>query len=218
MRNKALIFDMDGVIVDNVALHEMAWLEFCRTHQIKITTQLFREQLFGKSNSETLKMLTGKDLTDTELQKYIDEKEALYRKLCGNQLKPLKGLISILTVAGKMNVKTAVASSAPLKNITFTIAQTQTSHFFNVITSTEEIIHSKPHPEIFLITAEKLSVKPIDCLVFEDSFAGIEAAKRAGMKVIGVATTHSPESLPETDETITDFSKINMKKVLSLFR
>lgn len=217
MQSFALIFDMDGVIVDNVSLHETAWLEFCRKHQIDITAKLFREQLFGKSNKGTLKTLLGKEISNSELQRYVEEKESLYRQLAENQLKPLKGLMHFLQEVKKHNVKTAVASSAPVENISFTLLETNIGNYFDVITSADEIENGKPNPEIFIKTAAKLNFTPGQCLVFEDSFPGIEAAKRAGMKVVGVATTHSLYKLPHTDLNIVDFSKIDIDKIKTLF-
>jgi len=217
MCKKALIFDMDGVIADTAPLHEEAWMQFCSNHQIQITSQQFREELFGRSNKSTLKILLGKDLSKTDFHALSNEKEKLYRKLATNQLLPLNGLVNFLQAAKKQNFKIAIASSAHLENIIFTLDQTATSQFFNCITSSEEIDNSKPHPEIFLKTALKLNVSPENCFVFEDSFPGIESARKAEMKVVGLATTHSIETLPRTDLSIVDFSEIDLRKIKYLF-
>ena len=218
MQNKfALIFDMDGVIADTTILHEKAWFAFCNNHNVAITSKLFRDKLFGMSNRETLKILYSRELSEVEFLEYVDEKEKLFRKLASSQLTPLPGLISFLEEARIAGFKMAVASSAPMENIRFILEKTGSHDFFDLITSADEVTHSKPHPEIFLKTASKLNFQPANCLVFEDSFAGIQAGNSAGMKVVGVASTHKTDELSDTVLTIVDFTEINIQKLHSCF-
>jgi beta-phosphoglucomutase family hydrolase len=213
----ALIFDMDGVIADTGDFHEQAWFAFCENHNIRIDSKLFRNILFGMSNRETLKILFSRKLPNDESDKYVDEKEKHFRNLAAKAVKPLKGLNKFLEEAGTAGFKMAVASSAPLENIIFILEKTETGKYFDQITSADEILTSKPHPEIFLKTAAKTGYQPADCFVFEDSFAGIQAGNSAGMKVIGVASTHKIDELSNTIFNIHNFDEINIQKLHHLF-
>lgn len=213
----ALIFDMDGVIADTGDFHERAWFIFCENHKIPIDSKLFRNILFGLSNRETLKILYSRELPKEEFEKYVDEKEKLFRALAAKAVKPLKGLKNLLKEARIAGFTMAVASSAPLENIIFILEKTDTGKFFDQITSADEILNSKPHPEIFLKTAAKTGYQPTECFVFEDSFAGIQAGNSAGMKVIGVASTHKIDELRNTIFNIHNFDEINIQKLHHLF-
>lgn len=217
MNRFALIFDLDGVIADTAQFHENAWLRFCKKHNIQITTEQFRNQLFGRSNLETLRILLSTNLPEDDFQKMVSEKESLFRQLAAHNLHAINGLKGFLEEVTKNAIPVAVASSAPMVNIHFSLQNTGTSGYFNLLVSSDEITHSKPHPEIFLKAAQKLNFKPAYCVVFEDSFAGIEAGLRAGMKVIAVASTHQPDQLPQNLMIIKDFSEISLEKIQQLF-
>jgi HAD superfamily hydrolase (TIGR01509 family) len=212
-----LIFDMDGVIAYTGDFHEKAWFAFCENHNLPIDSKLFRNVLFGMSNRETLKILYSRELPIEEFEKYVDEKEKLFRALAAKALKPLNGLKNFLEEAKTAGFTMAVASSAPLENIIFVLEKTETGLYFDQITSADEILNSKPHPEIFLKTAAKTGYQPADCFVFEDSFAGIQAGNSAGMKVIGVASTHKIAELSNTIFNIHNFDEINIQKLHHLF-
>ena len=216
-KTHALIFDMDGVIADTADLHEKAWFAFCENHDVPITSQLFRNKLFGMSNRETLKILYSRALAEKEFLEYVDEKEKIFRQLAETKLVPLPGLINFLYEAGKAGFQMAVASSAPMENIVFILEKTGTGEFFDFITSADEITNSKPDPEIFVKTASKLDLPPAGCVVFEDSFAGIQAGNSAGMKVVGVASTHELHELSDTILNITDFNEMTIQKLHALF-
>lgn len=213
MNRFALIFDLDGVIADTAQFHEKAWFSFCKKHNITITAEQFRNQLFGRSNRETLKILLGKNPDEPTFQEMVFEKESLFRKLAANTLQPVRGVIDFLETAQKQNIPMAVASSAPAVNIHFSLEKTNTDRFFGHLVSSDEITHSKPHPEIFLKAAQKLGFQPRDCVVFEDSYAGIEAGLSAGMKVIAVATTHPANELPKDLLIIHDFTQVSLQNI-----
>jgi beta-phosphoglucomutase family hydrolase len=217
MTTFAIIFDMDGVIADTGDMHEKAWFAYCEKYNIRITSELFRRKLFGRSNKETFKILLHREIDDEELTALVDEKEALYRKLAKGNLRATPGLKSFLKDAQNKDIPMCVASSAPAINVEFTLKETGTEKFFKHFTSAEEVAKSKPDPEIFLLAAKKLGFQPDKCLVFEDSFAGIEAATRANMQLITVASTHKREELPESHRTIEDFTEISTKEIRQLF-
>jgi len=217
MAEFALIFDLDGVIADTGNLHEKAWFSYCKKNNIHITSRLFRQQLFGRSNKEIFKILLNREIAEDELTVLMYEKETLYRNLAKDKLYPTPGLINFLTQAAKAGIAMCIASSAPLINVSFTLLETGTARYFTSFTSGEEVINSKPNPDIFLLAAKKIGYPANKCLVFEDSFAGIEAAEKAGMTLIMLATTHSQEELPNDRICIPDFNKLSLDMIEGLF-
>jgi HAD superfamily hydrolase (TIGR01509 family) len=188
------IFDMDGVVVDNHFFHLQAWVEFGRRHGIVITETEFRKH-FGSTNLTVLKSLFGDSITKSDIDLFGNEKESIYRELYSSSIEPVTGLPSFLKYASDKGVRIALATSAPVENVNFTLKATGLQKYFNIVTDSSMVSRGKPDPQVYLITAAKLGVKPSECIVFEDSIPGIQSAINAGMHVIGVATTHKPHEL-----------------------
>jgi beta-phosphoglucomutase len=188
------IFDMDGVIVDNAAWHLDAFVEFGKRHGLNIKKQEF-SRYFGSTNHLIMNSLFNNKLTEEEIVALADEKEIIYRDLYRPYIKPVNGLPAFLKYAVNKGITIALASSAPSENVKFTLEATGLEKYFSIITDSSMVKHGKPDPEIYLLSAARLGVKPSDCVVFEDSVAGIISAQKAGMRVIGVATTHKPDEL-----------------------
>jgi len=189
-----LIFDMDGVVVNNHQWHFEAWVEFGRRHGIAITHQEFSKH-FGSTNQQVMRSLFGDTITENEIRQFSDEKEQIYREIYLPHIKAVDGLPDFLERVYQRGIPIALATSAPFENVRFTLASTGLEKYFSVITDSSKVVNGKPHPEVYLITAATLGVQPTDCVVFEDSVPGIRSANSAGMEVIGVATTHKPEEL-----------------------
>ncbi len=203
------IFDMDGVIVDNYLYHIDAWGEFCKRHGLNFEVEDFTRKYFGKNNTDILQALFGKSLSSTEIDMLGEEKEAIYRELYQPYIKPLDGLLDFMRELRIQGGKIAIASSAPQSNINFVVEKTYIKEFIDVSVNGNMVRLGKPSPDIFLKAAELLRIQPEKCLVFEDSFSGIQAAINAGMQVVALATTHKKE---EHDPTITIIS--NFKELL----
>ncbi len=208
----AVIFDMDGVIVDNMKYHKKAWEMFLKTHAEGMDVEEFSKH-FGKVNKDLLKIVFHREISDEEELRFGEEKEALYREIYAEHIAPVKGLVDFLQELKEHSVKTAVASAAPKINVDFVYEKTGLRHYFDVSIDADDVTRGKPDPEIYLKTAEKLNCLPANCLVFEDSLPGIQAGQNAGMKVIGVATSHPAELLKETGFVITDFTEINVPTI-----
>jgi beta-phosphoglucomutase family hydrolase len=208
----AVIFDMDGVIVDNMKYHKKAWEMFLKIHAPGMDVEEFSMH-FGKVNKDLLKIVFQREISDEEESQFGDEKEALYRKLYAEDIVPTEGLVGFLEELNENGVKAAVASAAPKINVDFVFEKTGLRQYFDVSIDADDVTRGKPDPEIYLKAAEKLNCHPEACLVFEDSMPGIQAGRKAGMKVIGVATSHPAELLNETEFVITDFTEINVKTV-----
>jgi beta-phosphoglucomutase len=199
------IFDMDGVIVDNHHWHFEAWFEFGKRHGLNISKEEFT-RYFGSTNHLVLKSLFGDTISDQEIVTMGNEKEAIYRELYQPFIKPVDGLPLFLKIASDRGIPLALATSAPYENIKFTLEATGLERYFNIITDSSMVSQGKPDPQVYQVTAAKLGVQPSECIVFEDSVPGILSAKSAGMRVIGVATTHkSDELLMYVNEIIMNF-------------
>lgn len=205
--NFAVIFDMDGVIVDSNPSHKIALVQFAKKYGFELSDQELREKVYGRTNKEWITNLFGK-LPPEKLNEYVEEKECLYREIYGAKIKPVKGLISFLEKLEEGNIQKAIATSAPPSNVVFTLDNLRIKHFFKVIFDDTRIKNSKPHPEIYQKTCLALGKSPADCVVFEDSISGITAASSAGCKVVGITTTHSRYELQDCDLIIDNFDSL----------
>jgi beta-phosphoglucomutase family hydrolase len=210
----AALFDMDGTLVDNLAYHVVAWEAFCQRHDLPFSLDAYYRQLNGRNSRDTLHLLFGRPLTDAEVYDFTEEKEELYRQLYRPHLKPVAGCVELLRNLKAHGVKLAVATSAPLSNVEFTLDGAGLASFFEVVVYGAMVRRGKPDPEIYRITAEKLGVEPTRCVVFEDALLGVESARRAGMTVVGLTTSHSAEELaPGTALQAADFTGMTFETV-----
>jgi beta-phosphoglucomutase len=210
MKPFAIIFDMDGVIVHSNPYHKIALQQFCKKHEYELTDEQLLQKVYGRTNKEWLTNLFG-DLPEKQLQAFAEEKEALYRELFKNDIKPIPGLLSFLDQLDHHQIARAIGTSAPQSNVVFTLSKTNTAKYFDIVLNDTFVTHSKPHPEIYLKCAQALGLSNEQCIVIEDSLSGVEAGKKAGSKVIGITTTHTREELAHTDLVIDDFSNLTLE-------
>lgn len=206
----AAIFDMDGTMAHNMPLHWQAFAVFIDKYQLQIPGPAVAASLSGKRNREIMPILFERALDAAAIEAYSEEKEAIYRELIAD-LQPVGGLDTLLDTLVARGVKLAVATSAPRSNVAPMFAQLGLVSRFPVVVLGEEVPNSKPAPDIFLEAARRLGVAPARCVVFEDAYAGIAAAKAAGMRCIALATTHTPDELRTNampDLIIPDFTAV----------
>ena len=208
---------MDGVLADNNIYHKIAWKKFLKKQNIDINEDIFEQKISGKTNHDILRSFLGSKKTDLEINDLALEKEKMYRKEIKNKLKPVLGLKKFLDEAIKNKIKIAIATSAPPKNVSLVLKTLGVSKYFKIIIDDTDVTAGKPDPQIYLLTAKKLKNPKSLYVVFEDSLAGIESAKKAKMKVIALATTQTKKELVAADLAINDFSEINLDKINSLF-
>ncbi len=211
----AVVFDMDGVIVDNDVYHFRAWGELCGNYGLDVSQDEVKSW-FGNTNPMILRKLFGADIDEEAIVRIGAEKEFLYREIYKSDIKATPGLLPFLESLRESGITIAIATSAPTENVDFVLEHTGIRKFFSKIIDASMIREGKPSPEIYLKAAEILELAVSDCLVFEDSFHGIESAVRAGMKVVGVATTHPAEKLSGTVRNIKDFTEINPSEVAAI--
>lgn len=219
IRNKdiAILFDLDGTMVDNKFYHKKAWVEFCKRHGVEMTMEKFEKKGFGGSNKDYLSAFLNIDVTDEDDFRLGEEKEQLYRELYKPHIEPINGLVSFIELLYRNDIDMAIATMAPLSNVEFIISKLNIEKYFKVIVDYYQVKNGKPDPEIFLKTAQKLSISPQNCVVIEDSSFGITAAKKAGMKIIGIRTYHTSEEMKDADLTIKDYSELNIETIKNLF-
>lgn len=208
MEFNAVIFDMDGVICHTNPFHAEAFRVFFRKRNIETSEEAFKNHLYGKANSYIFRHFLKDAYRNEDFAKLEAEKESLFRKIYQDHISPISGFPEYLSFLKQNNIKTGVATSAPRANLELIIDHLHLHGKMESFLASEDITYHKPHPEIYLTTAEKLGVHPDQCLVFEDSYSGVTAGLEAGMKVVGVLSTHTKDELPECAYYISDFKDL----------
>ena len=214
---QALIFDMDGTIVDNMAYHTASWVEFFRRRGRDLDEHEFFLSTAGRHGKEIMRDYIGADLSDAECAALNVEKEEIYRELYRPHRKVIAGFYDLIASAKSAGMALAVATSAPIDNIVFTLDDLDLRRHFDAVVGAADVKRGKPEPDVFLKAAEACGVAPENCIVFEDAPLGVEAARRAGMKAIALTTTLPAEAFAEFDNliaTITDFTGIERNGLL----
>jgi beta-phosphoglucomutase len=194
----AAIWDMDGTLVDTAELHFEGWVAACRQLGRDFTRADFAAT-FGKRNPEILRLLFGENhFSEAEIETIGFQKEEMYRQAArkiGIDLLP--GVAELMQGLQRRGFAQAIGSSAPRGNLDLILEITPIAPWISAVAAAEDTRRGKPDPEVFLVAAQKLGVEPSRCVVFEDAIAGIQAAKAAGMKAVGVTFVghHPAESL-----------------------
>ena len=202
---KAVIFDLDGTLLDNNSYHLQSWLEYLNNIGRTISEEEYNANINGRTNKDVIQYIYGRHMSEEEILKYTLEKEALYRKLYKPFIKPLTGLMDFLEFLKNKGIPMAIATSGIQPNIDFMFEEVPIKPYFKEVVNSSHITKGKPDPEIYLKTASLLQISPKNCLVFEDAVVGIQSAKAASMKVIAVATTQPKEELTLADRIIDDY-------------
>lgn len=199
---QAFIFDMDGVIVDSNPLHRVVWTEF-NSRQGIVTTDAMFGRMYGKRNDAVIRDFFGDDLPEAEVFALGAAKEALYREMMRPQLaeRLVPGVRAFMEKHKAMPI--GVATNAEPENLHFVLDEAELAKYIRFTATGYEVALPKPAPDIYLKAAEGLGVDPKACVVFEDSYSGVVAAVAAGMRVVGISTTHA--ELPGASIVIPDF-------------
>lgn len=211
MGQRAVLFDMDGVVIDNLPYHVDAWLLYCERHGIHLTREIFYKDLNGLNSKDTFEWLLKREITREEIIEMEEEKEEIYRGFYKPFLSPAPGLMDFLSILKSNGIKTALGTSAGPGNIDFILDGLGIRAEFDAVIGGAEVTKGKPDPEIYVRAAGLVHVSPEDCWVIEDSLQGIEAGLSAGMKVVGMTTSHSPDELSHTHITSPDFVDLFQK-------
>jgi beta-phosphoglucomutase len=197
MSIQAVLWDLDGVLVDTGEAHYQAWDRTLQAQQIPFSRRTF-QQTFGMNNWSILTRLLGQPPDPDLYQEISDGKEAAFREMIRGLVRPLPGVLETLRFLRENAVRQAVASSAPQENIDALVDELGLREYFQAILSGNKL-SGKPAPDVFLAAAKAVGVPPQGCLVVEDAVPGVEGAKRAGMLCLAVTNTNPAESLHEAD-------------------
>ena len=216
---RGVIFDMDGVLVDNTPVHVEAFARFCERYGVTD----WRGKLaasYGMGNDDILRRLLPPELIrERGIESLAAEKERIYREIYAPSIRPVAGLRELLKRLCAAGTAIAVGSSGPIENVRFVLDRCGIAKYFGFIVSGDRVRHCKPDPEIYLAAAAGLGLAPAECVVFEDAPAGIESARRAGAgRIVALTTTLPAERLAATgaDRIVADFTRIeNLDEILS---
>lgn len=189
---------MDGVLVDNMAAHNEVFRLFCEKYGCRDGDGAVNRYA-GMGNEDIMPRVLPAEVIERYDVKWLsDEKERMYREYYADKIEPAKGLVALLEGLRGLGIKIAVGSSGQRLNVEFVLEKCHLGQYFDAVVDGDMVTRHKPAPDIFLLAAEKLGIRPEDCLVVEDSLTGIEAARGAGMKAVAITTTFDREALAKT--------------------
>ncbi len=192
---RALIFDMDGTMIDSMGHHRLSWIEFARRHALAIEIDDLMRRTTGRTGAECMNELFGRDFSHAESWALITEKETIYRESFAPVFREVAGFRAFAAAAHRQGLGLGVGTAGDRHNIAFAMQHLAMDPAPGVIVGGDEGLAGKPEPAIFLEVARRLGVAPTHCVVFEDAPLGIEAARRAGMAAVAVCTSHGAHDL-----------------------
>jgi beta-phosphoglucomutase len=191
----AVLFDLDGTMVDNMRYHVDAWIEMGKKLGRELTPEYIQREFSGRKNEELFPSIAGHPLDAAEVERLAEEKESRYRELYAPHLRLVEGLDSFLEQLAKRGVAVGIATAAPRKNRDFVLQGSGLGARISVVVGAERVERGKPAPDLFLEAARQLGADPGETLVFEDAVLGVQAGRAAGMSVCGVTTSESADVL-----------------------
>lgn len=214
---RAFLFDLDGTLVDNMRLHYVVWSEYLTAQGVQVDAEAFRRRTAGMTNPEILRLAFGQQITAEEIAGHAAAKEVRYRDMARAVFRPMPGLVDFLSAARAGGTRLALATAAPRENVDFSLDILGVRGFFHAQVCADDLTRGKPDPQTFLLAAERLGVPAEECLVFEDSDAGMQAAARAGMPVIALTTGMTAEqalAYPNVRLAVPDYTGLDYSAVL----
>ncbi len=189
------IFDMDGVLIDSGAHHRRAWRALLDEIGVEPARPDFWRVTIGRPAEEALPLLLGRRMSRAEARRLALRKRDLYGRFAASGLESVPGVRSFVDTLARVGVPRAVGTSASRGDAETLLKTLGLRQYFSVIVTADDVMSGKPSPEVYLEAARRLGAAPADCVVFEDSLVGIQAARRAGMRAIGVSTAHPADEL-----------------------
>ena len=217
MSLKALLFDLDGTLIDSMPHHQNAWTEWYARRGLAMNAGEFFAATAGRSNAEILLDLFPSHSADEHVA-MADEKEAIYREFAAASLALIDGAQAFVEQARAGGLRLAVCTASTLPNMALAFDRHGIDGWVETIVSPADGLRGKPHPDIFLEAANRLGIAPQDCVVFEDAPLGVEGARRAGMKAVALTTTLPAAAFAEFDNIIAiapDFTTLALAALTS---
>ncbi len=193
MHKSAFIFDMDGVLVDSTPYHLEAWEIALKRYGYNLATD-FKVRPYGRRGRDILGDIAP-EMSEEKIDEFADAAEKIFRDIYESEVEQIDNVVEFINHLKRRGYKIALATSAPRENVDMILSVLHLVSFFDPVVCENDVERGKPEPDIYLKVLEILREKPENCIVFEDSFAGIESAKRASIEVIGVISTNEREEL-----------------------
>ena len=212
---RAILWDMDGTIVNSLPFHKIAWQETF-TKRGKDFTETDFQWANGRRNEEIIPHFLKRSMPPEEVNLIADEKEATFRHLVKDSIKALPGVIELIKALAAAKYQLAVVSSTPKENIELITKTLGIKKYFSLFVNGDDVKEGKPSPQCFLLGAEKLGIAAGNCVVMEDAVVGVRAAKRAGMYCIAVSNTCLRADIAEADIVVDSLAEINVKTIEEL--
>lgn len=213
--NRAVIFDLDGVLVNTAQFHKKAWYDLAEKEGYTMSDQFFRDT-FGLTNQTIIPLLAGKNLPVEEINQMAEWKEQRYRQHIKGNLKLLDGVKPLIDDLENNGFLLAIGTSTPRANLDFMLDNIPIRDRFDALVAEEDITEGKPAPDTFLAAARKLSVPPVNCAVVEDAIPGVRASRAAGMATVAVTTTRSREELKDADLIVDSLAELTARDFVNL--
>jgi beta-phosphoglucomutase len=213
---KALIFDMDGTMVNNMHYHLLAWEQIIRERGGNLSGDALKKEMYGKNEEAIVRIFGEGRFSEAEIDDIATEKEVIYRNLYHPFIKPVDGLSRLIQRARSEGIVLGVGTASNKGNTDFVLGGLGLLDVFGAVICADEVLNSKPDPETFLKVAARLGIEPADCIVFEDVPKGVEAATRAGMRSVALTTTYPAaafEAWTSVLAVISDFTEITIAKL-----
>jgi HAD superfamily hydrolase (TIGR01509 family) len=214
---EAVIFDMDGVLIDSGAHHRAAWRALLEELGAEPSRPDYWRLTIGRPSEEALPLLLGRRVPEPEVWRLARRKRDLYTDFARGGMVSVPGVREFVAALSRLGIPRAVGTSASRFDVDRLLAGVGLQRHFNVIVTADDVTLGKPDPEVYELAAARLRVPPKACIVFEDSLVGVEAARRAGMRAVGVTTAHSEAELLEAgaERAIADFEGIEWQSLAS---
>ncbi|MFY8004188.1 MAG: HAD family hydrolase [Chitinophagaceae bacterium] len=214
---KGLIFDLNGTMVNDMYYHNLAWFEIVNKHLGgKFSMEEVAKEMYGKNEEVLARFFGSNAFSDEKLAAISMQKEMIYQELYLPHLALIAGLDKFLLVAAAKELPIAIGSAAIPFNIDFVLNNLAIGNYFNAIVSADDVINGKPHPEVFIKCAHAIGIERENCLVFEDSPKGAEAALRAGMRCVAITTLHQATDFANNEAVVLVIDDYNDERLLKL--
>jgi beta-phosphoglucomutase len=214
----AVLFDVDGVLVDSYRAHFESWVRLYRELGHDYSEEQFRAG-FGRTSGENLQewaAANGETWDAARIQELDDRKEALYRDVICDQFVPIPGASELLESLHAAGVRLGIGSSGPLENVQVVVDRLAGASHFEAVVTRVDVVHGKPDPHVFRLGAERLGVPPAACAVIEDAVPGITAANAAGMASVGLVGTTTREKLADADLIVDSLTELSPARIAQL--
>jgi beta-phosphoglucomutase len=200
---RAFIFDMDGVLTDNMRMHAQSWVDLFTDHGLEgLDPERYLVETAGMKGLDVLRYFLDPSISPADAERLTELKDILYRVMNRDAITPMAGLGEFLANAADAGIRLGIGTGAGPKNIAYVLGLLGIESRFQAVVGAHQVSHGKPHPETFLKAAGLLGADPSSCIVFEDALPGVEAAAAAGMRCVAVTTTNPPEAFSGFDNII----------------